>query len=396
MNNKNKVVKTDLLATAFNEAKLAKIKNKNVIDAVVGSLSDEQGKFFVFKSVNKIFSKLSNKEIFEYNSVSQSVKFRNNMFNWIFSDLAEEFNKKFKISSVISPGSSTSLFISLYINNEFPTLNSSFAWPAYRTMSEVANQEYFEYEMFDKNLKFNLKNFSNAVTKLLKKNKGINIIFNDPCHNPTGYTLSDNEWNGIISFLNKFPSKEINIILDTAYAEFSHHNREFLKKILMCSNNINIFLCYSCSKTFTIYGLRLGIMFALSKNDYTDKFKKYSRAIFSNPPAFPISIVNKLFDDKKEFNSYVSELNDKIKLLDERASIFIDEAKKCKLVHCEYRGGFFILIPCKNSIDVYNKLKKQNIYIAPLDGGIRIAISYITKKEIRNLAKKIHDAMQSN
>jgi aspartate/tyrosine/aromatic aminotransferase len=81
MNNKNKVVKTDLLATAFNEAKLAKIKNKNVIDAVVGSLSDEQGKFFVFKSVNKIFSKLSNKEIFEYNSVSQSVKFRNNMFN---------------------------------------------------------------------------------------------------------------------------------------------------------------------------------------------------------------------------------------------------------------------------------------------------------------------------
>jgi aromatic-amino-acid transaminase len=137
-------------------------------------------------------------------------------------------------------------------------------------------------------------------------------------------------------------------------------------------------------------------MFALSKNDYTDKFKKYSRAIFSNPPAFPISIVNKLFDDKKEFNSYVSELNDKIKLLDERASIFIDEAKKCKLVHCEYRGGFFILIPCKNSIDVYNKLKKQNIYIAPLDGGIRIAISYITKKEIRNLAKKIHDAMQSN
>jgi aspartate/tyrosine/aromatic aminotransferase len=136
-------------------------------------------------------------------------------------------------------------------------------------------------------------------------------------------------------------------------------------------------------------------MFALSSNDYSNEFKKCSRAIFSNPPAFPISIVNKLFGDKKYFNSYVSELNEKIKLLDERAEIFINEAKKCKLIHCEYRGGFFILIPCKNPVDVYEKLKKQNIYIAPLDGGIRIAISYITKKEIKNLAKKIYDAIQN-
>jgi aspartate/tyrosine/aromatic aminotransferase len=60
-------------------------------------------------------------------------------------------------------------------------------------MSEVAKQEYYEYEMFDKNLKFNFKNFSNEVTAILKKNKGINIIFNDPCHNPTGYTLSEKE-----------------------------------------------------------------------------------------------------------------------------------------------------------------------------------------------------------
>jgi aspartate/tyrosine/aromatic aminotransferase len=73
--------KTDLLATAFNEAKLAKNSNKNVIDAVVGSLSDENGDFFVFKSVSDIFAKLSKKEIFEYNSSSESVKFKNYMFD---------------------------------------------------------------------------------------------------------------------------------------------------------------------------------------------------------------------------------------------------------------------------------------------------------------------------
>jgi aspartate/tyrosine/aromatic aminotransferase len=72
--------KSDLLATAFNEAKLAKIKNKSVIDAVVGSLSDENGNFFVFKAVDSAFSELSKKEIFEYNSTSESAKFKNHMF----------------------------------------------------------------------------------------------------------------------------------------------------------------------------------------------------------------------------------------------------------------------------------------------------------------------------
>jgi aromatic-amino-acid transaminase len=165
------------------------------------------------------------------------------------------------------------------------------------------------------------------------------------------------------------------------------------------NKNINIFLSYSCSKTFSIYGLRLGVLFILTKKSISNDKKistellKYTRAIYSNPPTLPISIINKIFSNELYFNTYINELKIHKDTLNERAKIFLNEAKENKLVHCKYLGGFFIFIPCKNSFKIYQKLKKEAVYIAPIDGGIRISLGYLNKNEVKGLAEKIKKAL---
>jgi aromatic-amino-acid transaminase len=164
----------------------------------------------------------------------------------------------------------------------------------------------------------------------------------------------------------------------------------FLQNLINLNKNVKVYLTYSCSKTFSLYGLRLGVLFFLSKQKKESLvLSKYVRGVYSNPPTLPISIINKLFSNPKYYDSYISQLEEQRKILQERSEIFINEANKIKLQFCEYLGGFFIFIPCKNSFSAYEKLKKENIFIAPLDTGVRISIGYVSKKEIKGLASKI-------
>ncbi len=34
----------------------------------------------------------------------------------------------------------------------------------------------------------------------MEKQNRLVIVINDPCHNPTGYSLSEDEWKKVISF----------------------------------------------------------------------------------------------------------------------------------------------------------------------------------------------------
>lgn len=364
--------------------------NKDVIDAVVGSLNNEDGKLWVFPIIHQIYKELNEKEIFQYNSGVSNKEFLINMEKWIFGDFLKKIKETFAIQEAITPGSSIGLFMSLFMNKKYPVLNADATWPAYETMAQVNEQKYFSYKFLDKKCSFNIVDFSKKVDSILKNNDGINIIINDPCHNPTGYSLGKEEWEKIIKKLNQFKAKKINVVIDTAYIEFSKVKEHFLQNLINLNKNVKVYLTYSCSKTFSLYGLRLGVLFFLSKQKKESLvLSKYVRGVYSNPPTLPISIINKLFSNPKYYDSYISQLEEQRKILQERSEIFINEANKIKLQFCEYLGGFFIFIPCKNSFSAYEKLKKENIFIAPLDTGVRISIGYVSKKEIKGLASKI-------
>ena len=75
-------------------------------------------------------------------------------------------------------------------------------WTNYIQMANEAHLGYETYELFDENGGFNLRDFEYKV-QLLKHEQGrVLIVINDPCQNPTGYSMSYVEWISVIDILN--------------------------------------------------------------------------------------------------------------------------------------------------------------------------------------------------
>ena len=89
-------------------------------------------------------------------------------------------------------------------------------------------------------------------------------MINTPAHNPTGYSLSLNDWGKLISIVNDAPCK-VALFLDIAYIDYAGEEdevRAFLPMLAGLGDNVlPIFGCmpsaYSSSTTsFSLIGLR--------------------------------------------------------------------------------------------------------------------------------------------
>ena len=84
-------------------------------------------------------------------------------------------------------------------------------------------------------------------------------------------------------------------------------------------------------------------------------------------------------------------------LLNERANIFLAEAKEVNLELLPYKSGFFVTVPVGKTVDkVIEDLENKNIFVIKFDTGIRIGLCSVPKKKIKGLAKKIKESIDKS
>lgn len=118
------------------------------------------------------------------------------------------------------------------------------------------------------------------------------IILNTPAHNPTGYSLTLEDWDHVIAVLQEEAKcgKAIALVIDAAYIDFAgdeEEYRRFLPKLEALPENVLPIMAYSLSKTYTLYGTRCGAMICIAKTkEIADEFKRVceysSRGSWSN------------------------------------------------------------------------------------------------------------------
>ena len=73
----------------------------------------------------------------------------------------------------------------------------------------------------------------------MKKQKRLVAIINTPANNPTGYSLSDEEWDGVLNIAKenaKDPENKIIILVDCAYIDYAGIGDERCKFFAKFSN----------------------------------------------------------------------------------------------------------------------------------------------------------------
>lgn len=398
---KNPIV--DTVFTIVRKAMAAKEQYgaDNVIDATLGSLYSEDGNLVAMESVFKSFDEVTPKQKAGYASgFMGNADYRTLCTQWVLEDTAV-------CSSVVAtPGGTgaVSLGIGEFLETGETVILPDIAWTSYAIMAKDKQLNAVQYSMFDDKDNFNLENIKQQVNSLKGRQNRIVLVINDPCHNPTGYSMSDAEWKELIEFLNEVGKTTPCIILnDIAYIDFSYdleNSRKYMKNFEKISENVMVVVAMSCSKTLTSYGMRCGAAVIVAKNEESVKqaeivFEKSARAIWSNVNNGAMhNFVNLIHNHKAEF---MAEKAEYIRLLKQRSDIFIKESAQCGLPLYPYKEGFFVTVKVDNSIreKYHEALMDSNIFTVQVNKGIRVAVCSLPVEKAKGLAAKMKEVLDS-
>ncbi|XMB71569.1 aminotransferase class I/II-fold pyridoxal phosphate-dependent enzyme [Mycoplasmatota bacterium WC30] len=383
------------------EAKAMKKIHNDVIDATIGMLNREEGNVFKYQVVEDLLHHLSDAETYHYASVRGTKKFREGVFNWVFGKHADTLRKHFKVSIIPTTGGSGAISNTFYNFNDFnqKVLLPNYHWSPYKNFALEANIDLKTYLMYDENLKFNLKEFEKGAKALAAEQGRLCLLLNDPCNNPTGLCMSVEDWKEVIKILNTVKKTGVPVILihDIAYIDYqmipTDQSRDIFSTYVELDPEILVVVVFSGSKTFSMYGFRVGAQIGLSKSqEAIDNFTRvgdYSvRGRFSSVSQSGMSVIEKVFTDPENKQRFEEELNDGRKLLKDRAILFLKEAEKQNLDILPYCGGFFISILTKNK-NIFKDLVEDHVFIIPMQGLIRVAISSLNLNDVPELVRKL-------
>ncbi|MDK2585779.1 aminotransferase class I/II-fold pyridoxal phosphate-dependent enzyme [Romboutsia sedimentorum] len=379
------------------------IGKDNVINATIGALMDDYGTLITMDTVYNEYKSLDNKDISAYASLEGQPDYLEAVKKVCF----KEYMPDGYIKAVASPGGSGAIKLATwnYTEEGDQILTSDWFWSPYVSITEETGRKVSTYQLFDENNNFNFNSFKKEFLKIASKQERIFTILNTPAHNPTGYSVSDDEWDKIIGLSKEVatnPDKKIILFVDIAYIDFAsddNASRKFFKKFSNLPENILVIVGFSMSKGFTAYGMRMGAAICITASENVAEEFYYGcvhscRANWSNCNRGAMKLLSNIVQDEEKFEKYTQEKTLYKEMLKRRAKVFVEEAEKVGLDILPYRDGFFVSIPCDNPREVCEELTKDNLYLVPLKAGLRFAVCAVNENKCKVSPSIIKNALQ--
>jgi len=391
----------------FGLSRLAKEMEKEkgkeaVTNATLGSLLDDNGNLIVLSSVVDVLRNLTPVDYADYAPIGGTPEFKKAVTKAAFGN----FIPKCFTEVVATPGGTGAIrnTISNFSKYGDQILTSDWYWAPYSTIAQEIGRKITTYTLFDDQGKFNIASFEEKVKALISKQGSLVIILNTPAHNPTGYSLTLEDWDQIISCVKNASSdgSKVTLLVDAAYIDFAgdaDEYRRFLPKLEDLPENILPIVAYSLSKTFTLYGMRSGAMICMTKSKaIADEFKLVcefsSRGTWSNCPRASMTVLSKIYDDSNLLSKVDQEREAYREMLIKRGKAFERAALEAGLPIVPFDAGFFASIPCENSDEVSKKLQQDGIFLVPLAKGLRVTVAAISEEKCKNIPQKVVLAMK--
>ncbi len=183
------------------------------------------------------------------------------------------------------------------------------SWENHRVIFQQAGFHVDDYAYYDADLK--KVNIDAMLADLRQLKSGSVCVFHVCCHNPTGADLSSKDWQAVIQICQE---KSLTPFLDMAYQGFAHGLYEDLSPVhLFANSGLNVLLASSFSKSFSMYGERVGSLSviladAAHAKPVLSQLKALIRGNYSNPPTHGALLVSKVLNDPELFTLWKNEL----------------------------------------------------------------------------------------
>ena len=374
-----------------------------VTNATMGVMMDDEGKLASIPTMERVFRSLSVEDYVRYAPIPGLSDYLDAVIDLTFAEQKPEGYT----AAIATAGGTGAIHhaVANYAERGDKVLTSDWFWGTYNVICNECGCQLTNYALFDENNNFNIADYTAKVDALMKTQDSLLVIINTPAHNPTGFSLTEEDWDKVLDLTKKYAAKgkKMSILVDIAYIDYAgekNETRKFMKKFGNLPANIFVMFAFSMSKGYTAYGQRTGALVAVSSSEEViTEFKeinKYtSRATWSNINRGAMTLLARISADKETLAQFEKERDAFYQMIQERGMLFMKEAKECGLNALPYKGGFFLSVPAKDPQAVCNKLHEDLIFAVPLKMGVRIAACSVSAAKMKGIAAKVLKALKA-
>ena len=178
------------------------------------------------------------------------------------------------------------------LNPNAKVLISNPSWENHKAIFTNAGFEVGTYAYYDAATRS--IDFAGMLADLNAAAAGTVVVLHACCHNPTGYDITAAQWDQVIEVVK---AKGLVAFLDMAYQGFGHGIAEDGAVIgKFVAAGLNIFVSTSFSKSFSLYGERVGALSVVASDKdeaarVLSQLKIVIRTNYSNPPTHGGAVV---------------------------------------------------------------------------------------------------------
>lgn len=380
----------DPLFALHREATERAARGESILNATLGTLSGEDGKIAVLPSVMETLAKVDARTVAGYAPVAGLPAFLSATIADVFGDspLAKQ------AVAVATPGGTGAVYQSVvnFLEPGQKLLTTSYHWGPYTGIARNIGRDAETFGMFRPDHTFDVDGFGTALQRHVDTQGRALAVLNFPCHNPTGYSLQQDEWRQVVEVVQSAGERgPVTVVLDVAYFAFGGRAaRTWIDAIPGLVENATVLIAWTASKSFTQYGARIGSLIALHQDDAERTQIKNAisftcRSTWSNPNHLGQKVIAEILTNPDLRRRADAEREDLVDVLGKRIAAFNAGAQAAGLRMPRYDSGFFSMVFVKDGDRAAAKMRELGVYVLPLKGAVRVALCGTPLREIPRL-----------
>ena len=352
---------------------------ESVLNSTIGALMEDDGSLAVMPSVFEAFRRVPPQQAAAYAPISGPPAY-------LQAVTRELFGTGPLASSAVgaaTPGGTGACHHAIvnFLEPRQKLLTSSYFWGPYKILAQHTGRGFSTFEMFAADGRLHADALERAVARQLAEQGRVLLVLNTPCHNPTGYSLDEEDWSRLVEVLTAAADRgPVALLLDLAYLRFSPPGaHDWLAHVERLAGRVALLFAWTASKAFAQYGARIGACLAVEPDPEERRRIKNAlgfscRGTWSNCNHLGMLAITELLTDP-DLRRRSEEERERLRaLLDERVAAFNELARRTGLRTPRYEGGFFVAVFTPDPLATAAAMKERGVFVVPLEGAVRVAL----------------------
>ncbi|MFA7438435.1 aromatic amino acid transaminase [Castellaniella sp.] len=204
------------------------------------------------------------------------------------------------------------------------------SWANHEALFTAAGFPVIQYAYYD--AATHGLDFNGMLTSLRQLAPGTIVVLHACCHNPTGVDPTIEQWGQIADLLQE---KQLVPFLDIAYQGFGAGLEEDAAVVrLFAGRGFTLFISSSFSKSFSLYGERVGALTLVTAGDdestrVLSQLKRVIRTNYSNPPTHGGALVATVLNSPELYALWADELAAMRERIRQMRQQFVEKLQAC-------------------------------------------------------------------